>query len=596
MAEEIPIFDFTKPVKDIELKEGRKVGIPITTPETPYLGKYVCVVAVDPLGVEENSNQQVEVDFTGAPGTASGLYYSLVFSLLKGQWNVTKVDEWIEVSPTHREYYERTVATKGAIETTIKQGMGSAAQAVADFELVQHDLRKYKEIADYFDAIQKAKQEKDKKKRTEKIAATEHVLKSMFIDQVDVHNGQFSMLQMLGTRWPNLIADFMQLTEDDDTIKKISDRIGISHAEAVVLKTKHDLFREWLKLFSDAVRERYTRLSELVAARETSVKEYRDWIKPHIARYRTLKLGAERRAESLGGLKSFFDISGQSTFTNHIHLYAWKAFRAVEHRKAPALVEEDKGDFIIDPWDDYVRETLVLDKEFGLAKLYPWLRNKSEKRIKDLKLKSEDVKTEEDIIENRVTKADEIAEDIKKNKWSVGMRLTKGDLYYKAFDIKIDRVGLRLPVGEVEDITFNIRTLCISQNIMLVKLIEMECREMEIDKYIDVILGIKKETGETVADIVKKDYPALFGEKPKEEKTSWQIFKGEFKSFKEYFGEPLKSMPKIKPSLGKYAPYLLRAGPYETVFNDRITKLYTIPIGRDLGKIAAFLMSKMGVE
>ncbi len=585
IAEEKPIFEFVKPAKDIELQEDRKVGIPACKADSPYLGKYLCIGPVEAPGVEEASNQQIEIDFTGAPGTASGLYYSLVFSLLKGQWNVTKIDEWIEVAPTHREYYERTVATKGTIEGLIKQGLGSAAQAVADYELVNHDLRKYKEIADYFDAIHKAKQEKDKKKRTEKIAAAEHVLKSMFIDQVDVHNGQFSMLQMLGTRWPNLIADFMQLTEDDDTVKKISDRIGVSHAEAVVLKTKHDLFREWLKLFSDAVRERYTRLSELVAAREMSVKEYREWLKPHISRYRTFKLGAERSGSRLAGLKSFFDISGQSTFNNHIRLYVWKTFRAVEYRKAPAATEED---FVIDPWDDYVREKLVLDENFGLAKLYPWLRYASinENFLKSMKKKG---------IEDKLTVADELAENIK-SKWGAGMRLSKSDIYYKMFDIGIDRSGIRMPVGEVEDITLTVKMWNLSQNVLLVKLIEMECREKEIEKYIDVILGIRKESGETVADFVKKGHPDLFGEKPKPEKTGWEKFKEEYKSFREYMGKPLKGMPKFKPRLGKYASYLIKPGPYETSFDDRITKLYLIPTGRDLGKLGAFLMGKMGVE
>jgi len=150
IAEEKPIFGFVKPVKEMDMSDRTQVGIPACKADSPYLGKYLCIGPVESPGVEENSNQQIEIDFTGAPGTASGLYYSLVFSLLKSQWNVTKIDEWIEVAPTHREYYERTVATKGAIEGLIKQGLGSAAQAVADYELVNHDLRKYKEIADYF--------------------------------------------------------------------------------------------------------------------------------------------------------------------------------------------------------------------------------------------------------------------------------------------------------------------------------------------------------------------------------------------------------------------------------------------------------------
>ena len=594
MAEEIEMFKFVKPLNTIDMSDRKQVGIPATAADSPYLGKYVCVGPVDAPGVEENSNQQVEVNFTAAPGAASGIYYGLVFQLLKSDWNVTKADEWIEVSPTHREYYERTVATKGAIEGTIKQGLASAAQAVADFELVKHDFRKYKEIADYFDAIEKAKLEKDKEKRIEKLAAAEHVLKSMFIDQVDIHTGQFSILQMIGSRWPNLIADFMQLIEEDDNVKKISERLKISHAEAVVLKTKNTLFREWMKLFKDAVKERYERLYELITAREKSVEEYRDWIKPHIARYRTLKLGAERKAAA-AGLQSFADLTGQSTFNNKIKIYAWKKFRAVEHKKSPTVIEKTaSNDFNIDPWDDYVREKLVLDGNHGLAKLYPWLRHPSKKMIEDKKIK-EKIETDEEAIEKRVTVADELAERVKKN-WNTGMRLNKAELYYMLLDFGIDRVGLRLPVGEIEDITFEIKMWVLSQNVLLVKIMELNCREMEIEKYIDQILGLRSKKGEDVKSMAKRDFPQLFGEELPKGKTFYEKVKAGAKEVRGAVTRPFEGMPKVGPSLGKYAPYLLRAGPYETSFNDRITKLYLIPTGRTLGELATLLMNKMGVE
>jgi len=167
MVEELPILEFIPGVKKPDLSDWKSQGIPSTIPNSPYLGYYVCVGPVLPVTLEQGSNQQVEINFTGSPGTASGLYYSLVFQLLNWQFNVVKVDEWIEVSPTHREYYERTIASKGALEGAIKEGLRSAAQAVADYELVKHDLRKYREMMDYLAAVEVAKKEKDKKKRRE---------------------------------------------------------------------------------------------------------------------------------------------------------------------------------------------------------------------------------------------------------------------------------------------------------------------------------------------------------------------------------------------------------------------------------------------
>ena len=121
------------------------------------------------LAKRTNGNQYFNINFTGAPGTASGLYFSFVFYLGKKKWTVKKVDEWMEVHPTHREYYERTTAVKEMHERTIKQGLASAASAISDYELVSHDFRKYKDIMGYFEE------------------GDDHVLKSMFVDQVDVH-------------------------------------------------------------------------------------------------------------------------------------------------------------------------------------------------------------------------------------------------------------------------------------------------------------------------------------------------------------------------------------------------------------------------
>jgi hypothetical protein len=39
-----------------------------------------------------------------------------------------------------------------------------------------------------------------------------------------------------------------------------------------VLKTKNDLFREWLKIFGRAVQERYERLTGITVARKRSVE------------------------------------------------------------------------------------------------------------------------------------------------------------------------------------------------------------------------------------------------------------------------------------------------------------------------------------
>jgi len=550
-------------------KSWKTAGIPSTEPHSEYLGNYVCAGPADAVGVERGSNQQIEINFTGAPGTASGLYFALTFQLLKWQYNVTKVDEWIEVSPTHREYYERTLATKSSLEATIKEGLRSAAQAVADYELVKHDLRKYREIMDYFAAVEIAKKESDKEKRKAKMLSAEHVLKSMFMDQVDVHTQQLSLIEMARNRWPTIMSDFYALSGEDDTVEGIMKNLGISRAEAVVLKSKNTLFREWLKLFGQTVRDRYEMLLGLVAARKKSIEEYQEWIKPYISRYKSMKVGHERPEERKRAVTAFADLTGQASFSNSIRLWAFKPYRAAEYKKAPHVKTGEHGKFQIDPYDSWAK-MFIKDPKRGLASIYPWLLNKGKKG--DM--------------------ADEIVDELK-SAWQSSKipGLDASELYYVLFEIDVMRLGLRLQVGELEDITFNIKTWVLSQNIMLVKQVERVCMEREIERYIEEMLGVKRDD-KSMSEIMKTDYEDLFG-KPEEKKPN------ELKKLMTELGEAVAGVKKAGgeagKALGSHKGMFIKNGPYESDFAERITKQYLIPSGRMFGNITGLLMNKMGV-
>jgi len=393
----------------------------------------------------------------------------------------------------------------------------------------------------------------------------EHALKSMFIDQVDVHTGPVALVEMARTRWPTIIADFMALTEEDDTVEKIMKSLNISRAEAVVLKTKNTLFREWLKLFGDTVKERYQMLQSLVAAREKSIKEYQDWIKPYITRYRALKVGHERPEIRKQALTSFADLTGQATFSNVIRLWVFKPFRPVEYRKPPVV---KPGKFTLDPYDRWAK-LFIKNPKYGLASIYPWLLNEG---------KSGDM-------------ADDIVKGIKK-RWEAGeyTGLDPSELYYIFFDIIVTRVGLRLPVGEIEDITFGIKTWILSQNIMLVKLVELECREREIDRYIEEMLGFRKEE-KPISEYVKGEFPELFG-KPAPKPGAFDKLKEEWAAVSSEFEKATEGIKKV---VGAERARFVKPGPYESEFTERITKQFLIPSGRIFGTVIGFLLGKMGV-
>src|SRR3989338_5931805 len=113
----------------------------LTIAGRPWLGH---VVVAGPFEARQ------AIDFTGPPGSVAGIYYSLTFQLGKWEYQVHKADEWIEVSPVHAQYYQITQKQKEELEARIKQGLGSISQMIADWELVRHDERKYREFLNYF--------------------------------------------------------------------------------------------------------------------------------------------------------------------------------------------------------------------------------------------------------------------------------------------------------------------------------------------------------------------------------------------------------------------------------------------------------------
>ena len=552
-----PIFDLSK------IANGNK----------DTLGYYVCITPTEAVGLEESDNKSTEINYTGKPGAASTVYFSLVFQLPKWGWNIAKADEWIEVSPTHKEYYDRTASTKQMLESTIKTGLTSAAQSVADYELMSHDLRKYKEILGYFD-------KKD-----------EHSLKSMFVDQVDVHTdmpGQPISMRSIAPRWPTIIADFMRLKDDENTPEKIQKDLELSRAESVILATKNKLYNNWKEIFKATAKERYTTLRGMVVARKKTINEYKEWLKPYISRFRMTKLGSERPALRKKTLESFADVTGISSFANGIHLFTWRVLRTAEFKKPAA---EIKKDFSVYPYDTYLRNVLILGKD-GLAKDYPWLKYDKKYCPKCKKyfapgieecpechtLNLEDKKYVDKIVE----------EDILPKWKNREMGLDPYELYYIFLDYDILRLGTRLPSGELEDITFTIKTCLISQNILLLKILELECRNREIENYINEMLGISKED-RSIEEMVAEEFPHLY---PKPELSPSKTY---IKGLKESFGVYTNFLGKIKAPKIKSLRFF-KPGSYEKDFKERITKNYSTVAGAYFVSIVDFIKVKMGVE
>ncbi len=494
---------------------------------------------------------QIILDFTGLRGSGSNIYHKFIYLAPKWRLTVKKVGESLFVSPVWAEYYNLTIVQKQKIESAIKTGLASATQAVADYELLKHDSRRYREILDYFVKAEKT--------------GDEHVLRSLFVDRVDAYTGEgFSMVTM-ARRWPTIITDFIRMKSEwtdpkvikgDKQVEHVRKELDVSAAEATVLKTKNMLYREWVELFLPQVKERYARIENLVKARGKSVDAYREWLKPYIAKFKTMKETEETRPGAWTSDAYVTPGFGQTEALVGTRLWVWKSFPIVEMGKAAAKLEKGyKGKFEFDPYDDWVKR---------------WQKRLEYKY--NLKFEKKDI---DDILE---------AATAKKGMTLEVQQMYPEDLYYILFDMHwiISLLKTPPPEGIETDnlMIFPLKTWIMSQNALLLHLMEIRAREDAITHYINEIIGakeIEKEILERVEEEFKPKKPERF--------KSWRNFKKRCGSFK----------ARAKPGLLKFYHLFFRPGPYEPVFFERVSKMYFRASGQYYGQMVDYLKDAMKI-
>jgi len=279
------------------------------------------------------------IDLEFPMGTGTGVYISLMFQLGKWAYQRAEVSHKIEVSPVYKEYYALIMEQKDKLDAQIKQGFAGLIQAIQDFELIDHDLRKYAEYLKWFADLERAKRkfEKAKKiKNSEEVKKVEdeykesqHIIKAMFIDQVDAHTGESFSLRGIAPRWPTIIGDFMDLYDEDMTVDDIQKRLDIPKAEAIILKTKNELYRDWKNRFLTNIISRYKRLKQIAMGRKFSIEDTREDLIPLISRYKSIK---DARSDMVGPesgpalTHSWSRLDAQAIAMDWWEVWAWKPF------------------------------------------------------------------------------------------------------------------------------------------------------------------------------------------------------------------------------------------------------------------------------
>ncbi len=466
---------------------------------------------------------------------------------MKNRWEFTvlKVDEYMEISPSH-PYYQTIIKQKHELIRQVKEGLSQIDRAVSDTELLMHDKRRYKEILSYF-----AKED-------------EHSLKAMFIDQVDANLPEGVSLRSIAPRWPTIIADFQELSDEDDTVEKIRKKIEISKAEAVILTTKVRLYKRWKDLFGDEVKQRYKMIVQRLMGRRTSIEEYMNWVRPLIRRVFQMREVDDNTLIMNANLPAG---AGFPYAIQYIEYWAWtrmEGLEPTEPHKTPREIHLPKGvsryppgqsrmqyhiegnanpKFAIEPYDDVVKKWIPeIEKKHGV-------------KI-----------TKEDILEAR------------RRLFTTG---SPGNYWYIMLQIPVGIQVMKTREGqEIEDIDFNpISSIFVTQNVVLERIIEIIAEEKKVDYYIEELLG-KKIVGEdgivkSLDEVLKEDFPEIYGKMEEEESSVFKTdINSKIKNSVRTFCEKLYELFGIE--------LLLVKGPYAGNLKNLITHGFGRPYYREV--------------
>jgi len=610
-TKEIPLFNLYTGEKIIDPKTDKQKKEKITMSMLPGEGiNAPPYEAVKYLDLEFNM------------GVGSGVYISLLFQLGKWGYERQEVKHSIEVSPIYKEYYDLVMSQKEKLDSQIKNGFAGLIQTIQDYELIDHDLRKYGEYLSWFARLERAKKNLENAKKNnngvedaeKEYKESQHIIKSMFIDQVDAHTGDSVSLKGIAPRWPTIIGDFFDLYDEDESVEDIQKERDIPKAEAIILKTKHELYREWKNKFLTNIIRRYRGLKQLALGRKYSIEETREDLIPLISRYKAIKDMRSDRNEPIGsGLQhSWLRPDAQAIAIDDWEVWAWKPFVAKEEPYPNPRYSESSITLKEAGFNKEEREILAKDKTITGVPQLPATPS-MDKHIRNImkqiyvnhgvRLGPKDVVDKIRDISSRFVEPRGFSAPKPGPRWE----FSPSFIFLK---IPTSRNVIKLPNGSMlEDMVWDgIQAFHATQNIIIGRMLEIqaikECERREISR----MLGYEDltKTGGTseLDEIIEKSYPEFnfkegkvseegiekkLKEKEKEEpEKKDEKFKEGFENFKE-------KSKQILAKLGLDELLWAYKTPYEKLMFERMSKQMQRGPGVAFGEVDNFLKKKAGV-
>ena len=357
-------------------------------------------------------------------------------------------------------------------------------------------------------------------------------------------------------------------------------KLDVSQAEKIILATKNKLFLQWKSMFEQTVKDRYRRIRELVESKKRSIEEYKKSLKPTVARYKMINEFLSTPTGRAIMFSSFFHPEAQALSVDAMTIWAWKPFAPEEKYRASARYQKEitlsRAGFL----PNEIKELTSLGIPIKVKSLpvEPSIDSVVRRMIPQIEKEYNVKLTARDLYEAR----ERLLKAYKTYESGIGTgEPWVFSPYFTFLEIPMRRTVLKLPDGtQIENLSFkNLVAYTETQNIIISRLLEIIAREKRLEYEISSLmgeLGIKGNYPMSLDELLKEDFPNIYGPKKEESKIEVKVTQ--------------------KSPIYKLVPGFFRAkGPYEFSMSDRLAKYYQIPTGKTFAQIKMYLMASFEV-
>ena len=218
-----------------------------------------------------------KLSFDSQQAQLEPIYYWLLDFIQERGWKMDKVVDNFTASPGSGQFSDMNMRATKMQEEGMKI-LGGLNQVVKSALNLIYDLKEFELRLEHYDDY-------SKKNGNEKVEEGMLALKNIWLDNVDMKRGRWSIHQMSAELGYTTLRELFMMAEDVDALKKMNkdDEGGLVNNQVMrVLIPRISEFLKWAKYSESELRKRFSIEKNYLKSQVETIKLYSAWMKPYL--------------------------------------------------------------------------------------------------------------------------------------------------------------------------------------------------------------------------------------------------------------------------------------------------------------------------